>query len=226
MAKSLSSILNQIERLQKEAASIQSEVVDRIKKEIAKYSLTPEQLFGQSTVRSAAIGKPKKAASQARAPKFADGAGNTWGGMGKRPEWLRQALEAGKVLEEFLLEVQTRRPHLRPRLPSGPRRPRQSPLRRRRRLRRSALSRRRRLAASREPSRRLPWAEPRQLPLAGTPAWQRKLSFAKRPVFTGWSMTSPIQIPKTVSGRVPSPDAHDSNRPESGIQPRRAKLRR
>ena len=103
MAKSLSSILNQIERLQKEAASIQSEVVDRIKKEIAKYSLTPEQLFGQSTVRSAAIGKPKKAASQARAPKFADGAGNTWGGMGKRPEWLRQALEAGKVLEEFLV---------------------------------------------------------------------------------------------------------------------------
>ena len=104
MAKSLSSILNQIERLQKEAASIQSEVIDRIKKEIAKYSLTPEQLFGQSTGRRAAVGKPKqKAAPAERAAKFADGAGNTWGGMGKRPEWLRQALEAGKALEEFLV---------------------------------------------------------------------------------------------------------------------------
>ena len=104
MAKSLSSILNQIERLQKEAASIQSEVIDRIKKEIAKYSLTAEQLFGQPAVRRAAVGKlKKKAAPAARAPKFADGAGNTWGGMGKRPEWLRQALDAGKALEEFLV---------------------------------------------------------------------------------------------------------------------------
>ncbi|MBI3346957.1 MAG: H-NS histone family protein [Burkholderiales bacterium] len=104
MAKSLSTILNQIERLQKEAASIQSEVIDRIKKEIAKYSLTSEQVFGQSTVRRAAVVKPQKdAAPKARAAKFADGAGNTWGGMGKRPDWLRQALEAGKALEEFLV---------------------------------------------------------------------------------------------------------------------------
>lgn len=104
MAKSLSSILNQIERLQREAASIQSEVIDRIQKEIAKYSLTPEQLFGQPMGRRASVSKVKqKAAPKARAAKFADGAGNTWGGMGKRPEWLRQALEAGKALEEFLV---------------------------------------------------------------------------------------------------------------------------
>jgi DNA-binding protein H-NS len=103
MAKSLSSILNQIERLQKEAASIQSEVVDRIRKEIAKYSLTPEQLFGESKGREQRAVKPAKKASKARAAKYADGSGNTWGGMGKRPEWLRQALEAGKALEEFLV---------------------------------------------------------------------------------------------------------------------------
>ena len=40
MAKSLSSILSQIERLQKEAANIQSEVISRIRKDIAKYGLT------------------------------------------------------------------------------------------------------------------------------------------------------------------------------------------
>ncbi len=103
MAKSLSSILSQIERLQKEAASIQLEVIDRMKKEIAKYSLTPEQLFGEAKSRSARAPKPAKAAAKDRAAKYADGSGNTWGGMGKRPDWLRQALEAGKALEEFLI---------------------------------------------------------------------------------------------------------------------------
>lgn len=103
MAKSLSSILSQIERLQREAASIQSEVIHRIKKDIAKYGLTAEQLFGQAGTRQARTSKPAKKATPARAAKYADGAGNTWGGMGKRPDWLRQALEAGQSLEDFLV---------------------------------------------------------------------------------------------------------------------------
>lgn len=45
MAKSLTSILSQIERLQHEAASIQSAVITRIRKEISQYGLTAEQLF-------------------------------------------------------------------------------------------------------------------------------------------------------------------------------------
>ncbi len=98
MAKSLSSILSQIERLQREAASIQSEVIARIRKEIEKYGLTAEQLFGVTT---RATKKPKGAA--AKAPKYGDGAGNTWGGMGKRPAWLREAIDAGKTLEDFLI---------------------------------------------------------------------------------------------------------------------------
>lgn len=101
MAKSLSSILSQIERLQREAASIQSEVIDRIKKDIAKYGLTPEQLFGNPKSRGARTEKPVKKAAKVRTIKYADGAGNTWGGMGKRPAWLRKALEDGKSLEDF-----------------------------------------------------------------------------------------------------------------------------
>ncbi len=100
MAKSLSSIMSQIERLQKEAAAIQSEVVVRIQKEIAKYGLTAEQLFGGTPAR-----KTRKATSSkvSKSPKYADGVGNTWGGMGKRPQWLHEALAAGKALEEFLV---------------------------------------------------------------------------------------------------------------------------
>ncbi len=108
MAKSLSSILSQIERLQKEAASIQSEVVARIRKDIEKYGLTAEQLFGASGASKAgragkAAAKPSSKTNKAKTPKYADGTGNTWGGMGKRPDWLRQALAAGKALEDFLI---------------------------------------------------------------------------------------------------------------------------
>ncbi|WP_143044983.1 H-NS family nucleoid-associated regulatory protein [Variovorax sp. YR216] len=34
-------------------------------------------------------------------PSYSDGSGNTWGGWGKRPNWLREALGAGKRLEAF-----------------------------------------------------------------------------------------------------------------------------
>ena len=47
--------------------------------------------------------KAAKTAKTAKPPKYADGAGNTWGGMGKRPEWIRQALAAGQALEDFLI---------------------------------------------------------------------------------------------------------------------------
>lgn len=105
MAKSLASILSQIERLQKEAASIQSEVVARIRKDIAKYGLTAEQLFGATGSAKPSRAVPgAKTSKVAKPPKYADGTGNTWGGMGKRPEWIRQALAAGKALEDFLIE--------------------------------------------------------------------------------------------------------------------------
>ena len=117
MAKSLSSILSQIERLQKEAAAIQTEVVARIRKDIEKYGLTAEQLFGGTLpaqrggaktavakpAQSTKVAKARKAPKTPKPPKYADGTGNTWGGMGKRPDWLRAALAAGKSLEEFLI---------------------------------------------------------------------------------------------------------------------------
>lgn len=105
MAKTFSQIIDQINRLNKEASAIQSGVIERIKKEIAAHGLTVEHLFGaakvtgSTTPRSTGKRTAKRAAG---APKFADGNGNTWGGMGKRPGWIREALEAGKDLSEFL----------------------------------------------------------------------------------------------------------------------------
>lgn len=105
MARSISRILDQIERLQKEAAAIQQEAIIRIRKDIAQLGLTPEQLFGAALPRKAA---KAKSVAKAAIVKFADDAGNTWAGMGKRPEWLRQALAAGKALEDFLVGKPTK----------------------------------------------------------------------------------------------------------------------
>ena len=40
----------------------------------------------------------KKKASKA---KFSDGAGNSWSGFGPKPGWLKNAIAAGKKLEDF-----------------------------------------------------------------------------------------------------------------------------
>lgn len=115
MARSLSKIKEQIAKLQKEADSIQSSVIARIKKEIALHDLTVEHLFGSATATgSEQSTQPRASARKApvtkkkatgKAAKFADDQGNTWGGMGKRPQWIRDALEAGRALEEFLVNA-------------------------------------------------------------------------------------------------------------------------
>lgn len=104
VAKSLSQIQIQIQKLQKEADAIRAAVIARIRKEMAQHGLTAEDLFAEAP--STVIGHGRRTKSKAattKAPKYADGAGNTWGGMGKRPGWIREALESGRALEEFLV---------------------------------------------------------------------------------------------------------------------------
>ncbi|RYH00438.1 MAG: hypothetical protein EON58_00075 [Alphaproteobacteria bacterium] len=109
MSTSLSKIKSQIAKLQKQAAAIESGVVARLKAEIAKHGLTAEQLFGTSSVAQNGGGmhsaaKAKAAKTDAgKVVKFADANGNTWGGMGKRPQWIHDALNAGQSLEDLLV---------------------------------------------------------------------------------------------------------------------------
>lgn len=122
MARTLSEIQSEINRLRKEAEKIRSaeikEVVGRIRKAIAHYGLTAQDLFGKAAAagngaagkvagrkRGAAARKAKAgAATKAKGPvvvRYKDDNGNTWVGRGKRPQWLRDALAAGRKLEEF-----------------------------------------------------------------------------------------------------------------------------
>lgn len=122
MAKSLSQVNAQIARLQKEADALKAKevagVVSRIKDAIAIYGLTPADLFGDSAepavkARRAVAAKrvagkktPVTQAAQAKgaAPspiKFRDDAGHTWTGHGKRPNWFKAAIDAGKKPEDL-----------------------------------------------------------------------------------------------------------------------------
>lgn len=59
------------------------------------------------TTATPAAGAARRKRSGRKGPrvaKYRDAAGNTWGGMGKRPQWLRDALASGKQLEDFLIQ--------------------------------------------------------------------------------------------------------------------------
>jgi DNA-binding protein H-NS len=104
MTKSLAKIKQQIAKLQKEADSIQSTVIARIKREIAQHGLTVEHLFGSAGGSKINVGKSATNAPGGTKPaKYADGDGNTWHGIGKRPQWVHAALDAGHSLADFLV---------------------------------------------------------------------------------------------------------------------------
>lgn len=116
MKKTYEQVLRQIEVLQAEAENLRRSevagVIERIRSAIAHYKLTAADLGlavpAKGRAMEAAPTKrkgPKKAANKAPAVvKYRNDAGGAWGGIGKRPQWLRDALNSGKTLEDFLVK--------------------------------------------------------------------------------------------------------------------------
>ena len=118
---SYSEIIQQINDLQKQAERQRKEeyssVLKAIKKQIAEFGITAEELGflsaagakrGPKAGAKAAKGR-KPRAKRANAgvkvpPKYKDSAtGNTWTGRGKMPKWVSQALASGRSLESMLI---------------------------------------------------------------------------------------------------------------------------
>jgi len=109
--KTYAQVVKQIDQLNREAERLKRQEVDsviaRIKEAISVYDLTASDLGltgqrgpkGKRAAPVQAAGKAKR--KSARAVKFRDDAGNTWGGRGPRPHWLRDALANGKQLKDF-----------------------------------------------------------------------------------------------------------------------------
>ena len=115
----LAALNAQIAALQAQAHTLRkkevADVVARVTEAIAHYGLTAADLgFGHTAATteksSAAVGtKPAKkrrkgaaAKPAAKAVKFKDDQGHTWGGIGKRPDWFKAALAAGKTADDLL----------------------------------------------------------------------------------------------------------------------------
>jgi len=101
MAQTYAQLQGQIVKLQAEAQKLRTEevsaVIARIREDIKAYEITAQDLFGRI------LGKTRRGKSRSTAQaKYADGTGNVWVGRGPRPQWLRDALAAGKKLEEFV----------------------------------------------------------------------------------------------------------------------------
>ena len=64
-----------------------------------------EHVYATAKADGPAKKRGRKAATKPAAEaKFRNEAGQTWGGRGKRPQWLRDALAAGKTLADFAVK--------------------------------------------------------------------------------------------------------------------------
>ncbi len=111
----------QIADLQAQAEALRAEevagVVARIRDAITHYGLTAADLgLGGKKARtskgagagvSSVAGKPAGKSAAKKAPrtiKFADRQGHSWTGVGKRPNWFKDALASGTKPEDLLVD--------------------------------------------------------------------------------------------------------------------------
>jgi DNA-binding protein H-NS len=93
------------------AAELQA-IISKLNETIAKHGLKAEDLrfTGTGSTSGAPVRASRQAASSASrsasttsGAKYGDGRGNSWGGRGPRPAWLRNALSKGHTLKSFAL---------------------------------------------------------------------------------------------------------------------------
>jgi DNA-binding protein H-NS len=129
MPKTLARIEQQIKALEREAEQLRKKetagVVARIKEAIAYYDLSAQDLglASQAPGRRGVAARGSRRVRPEERPQLANGAarhgsraarrrhgggavyrdehGNTWSGRGRRPGWLKEALESGKTLDDL-----------------------------------------------------------------------------------------------------------------------------
>lgn len=114
--KTYEQIQTQIAALQAEADKIRrkelDEVISRIREAITFYGITATDLGLDSkaaTRKKAGTGNKAAGKTTKSAPStvvYRDEQGREWRGRGKRPQWLRDALIAGRSLDDFRVKTE------------------------------------------------------------------------------------------------------------------------
>ena len=114
MTKTYTQIVKQIEALKLEAEKLRRKEIDgviaRIREAITFYNLSSADLGLDVATKGRAKAKAAIKRQSSKKPKtpgeikFRNDTGGTWGGRGKRPQWLRDALNAGKQLQDFAVK--------------------------------------------------------------------------------------------------------------------------
>ena len=97
-----SDLINQAQALMAQAEQVRKQelaaVIADIKAKMKEYGITVADLGGAASAGRKAA-KPK---ADAREAKYRGPNGETWaGGLGRKPEWVRALLAAGKNIEDF-----------------------------------------------------------------------------------------------------------------------------
>lgn len=118
--KTLKEVLSRIEALKKAAEEFKRKerpkVIEHMRGTAQVYGITPEEVFGKPVTRTPEVAKKVKQIKKSiprvekllatngaplkHAVKYTDG-DNHWTGFGPRPKWMREALAAGKTLDEL-----------------------------------------------------------------------------------------------------------------------------
>ncbi|WP_028312745.1 H-NS family nucleoid-associated regulatory protein [Derxia gummosa] len=94
----------QIARLQEEADAVRKtelqNVISEVKAKIKEYGLSAKDL---GLVGGTPAPVAKREAGSGSVAKYKGPEGQTWSGHGRKPNWLKDALAAGKSIEEFAI---------------------------------------------------------------------------------------------------------------------------
>lgn len=104
LPKTITQMKKRLEDAMNEAHQAE-EIIPFLKEVIAKFELVPDDLFEAGTVESRVTSRKTvrtTPVSDSGRGMYRDAHGNTWAGKGRRPNWLIEALERGKTLEDFL----------------------------------------------------------------------------------------------------------------------------
>lgn len=98
---SYSDLMNQAQALMAQAEQVRKQelasVITEIKAKMKEYGITVADLGGASAPRKSAAKSKSAAPAKYRGPN-----GETWaGGLGRKPEWVRAILAAGKSIEDY-----------------------------------------------------------------------------------------------------------------------------